>query len=68
MGKKAHVKKLAFEVEPSKNNQSWIVFHINKNNRRSPTYEFASEKAAVNWISYESSAWLKRYQAKRRVP
>jgi hypothetical protein len=67
MGKKAQVKKSVFEVKPSKNSQSWIVFHVNQNNRRSPTYEFASEKAALNWISYESKAWLKNYEAKRRV-
>jgi hypothetical protein len=67
MGKKAQVKKPAFEVKPSKNSQSWIVFHINKNNRHNPTYEFASEKAALNWINYESKDWLKNHKAKRRV-
>jgi hypothetical protein len=56
-------KKPAFEIRPSKNGQSWLVFHINKNNRRSHTYEFASEKAARNWINYESQGWLKKYYA-----
>jgi hypothetical protein len=66
MSRKPQVKGPAFEVRPSKNGQSWSVLHINNNNRRSHTYEFASEKAAWNWINHESKVWLRKFEASRR--
>ena len=67
MSRNPQVQKPAFEVRPSKNGLSWSVLHINKNNRRSHTYEFASEKAAWNWINYESKVWLKQFEGIRRL-
>ena len=67
MSRNPQVQKPAFEVRPSKNGLSWSVLHINKNNRRSETYEFASEKAAWNWINYESNVWLKQFEGIRRL-
>lgn len=67
MSRKPQVKKSVFEIRPSKNGQSWSVLYINKNNRRSHTHEFASEKAAWNWINYKSKRWLKKYDASQRA-
>jgi hypothetical protein len=66
MAKKPQAKKPAFEVKPSKNGQSWSVLHINKNSRRIPTFEFASEGAAKQWINYQSKAWMRDYERSRQ--
>jgi hypothetical protein len=63
MSKKPQVNAPLFEIKPSRNGQSWSVLHINKSKKRMQTYEFTSEKAASNWINYESKAWLKKYDA-----
>jgi hypothetical protein len=65
MGKRPQVKKPAFEVKPSKNSQIWSVLYINKNNRRISAFDFASEKAAQEWINFRSKAWLKTYERNR---
>jgi len=60
---KTQFKDPPFATRPAKNGMSWSVFLIRSNGRSKEISEFASEKAAHNWIDYQSKSWLKKYKA-----
>lgn len=64
MAKNQRLKKSLFIIRPAKNGQSWFVF---LSGRSAPVYEFASEKAALNWIEYSAKSWLRKRHAVRRA-
>jgi hypothetical protein len=53
----------SFVIRPAKNGQSWSVLLVAKGRHAVAVYEFASEKAAQNWIDYESKLWLRKRKA-----
>jgi hypothetical protein len=67
MAKKRQLRKPEFAIRPAKNGQSWSVFLIASNGRSILAYEFASEVAAQNWISFDSKTWLRKRETARRA-
>jgi hypothetical protein len=67
MVRKQKFEELSFAIRPAKNGMSWSVFLVSGPGRSKEVSEFASEKAAQNWIDYMSKSWLKkRGSANRR--
>jgi hypothetical protein len=54
-----------FVVKAAKNGTSWSVYFVARNGRASQVFEFASERAAHDWVDNQSRSWLRKYMARR---
>jgi hypothetical protein len=64
MAKNRQFKKSPFVIRPGKGGMSWFVY---LRGRSKGISEFASEKAAQNWIDYKSKSWLRKREAARNA-